>query len=160
MREDLLHFIWKYKKLQLPNLVTAKGEPIQVLNGGSHNHLAGPDFFNAQIEIDGQLWAGNVEIHLKSSDWYAHGHEKDVSYNNVILHVVWEDDAEVFRTDNSEIPTLQLKNYIAKEVLMRYQNLFDSRKKSFINCENDIAWSNLKMTGSKCCFRCCSKTLD
>jgi len=138
VKEDLLHFIWKYKKLQLQNLVTSRRETIQVVAVGTHNHHAGPDFFNSKIEIDGQLWAGNVEIHLKSSDWYAHHHERDPNYNNVILHVVWEHDTEVFRSDNSEIPTLELKNFVSTTVLNTYHALFDKAKKSFINCENDI----------------------
>ena len=138
MKEDFLHFIWKYKKLPLGNLITSKGEQVCVMDVGTHNHLAGPDFFNAKIEIDGQLWAGNVEIHLKSSDWYAHHHERDLNYNNVILHVVWEDDAEVFRSDNTTIPTVQLKDFISAEVLHAYRGLFNKSKKSFINCENDI----------------------
>lgn len=139
MKEDLLHFIWKYKKLQLQDLFTTKGEIIQILNTGLHNHLAGPDFFNAQVEIDDQLWAGNIEIHIKASDWYAHNHQSDPNYNTVILHVVWENDAEVFRNDNSAIPTLELKKLIPKSLLIAYKKLFDSEKKSFINCEKEIA---------------------
>ncbi len=139
MKEDLLHFIWKYKKLQLDDLVGTNNECITIVDTGTHNHLAGPDFFNAKVNIDGQLWAGNVEIHLKSSDWYAHHHEKDANYNNVILHVVWEDDAAVFRSDNSEIPTLELRNYIPKSLLDAYQNLFDKNGVTFINCEKNIA---------------------
>ncbi|QCW99221.1 DUF2851 family protein [Aggregatimonas sangjinii] len=138
MKEDLLHFIWKYKKLQLQELVSSKGEQIRIIEVGTHNYFAGPDFFNSKVEIDGQLWAGNVEVHLNSSDWYAHHHEQDPNYNNVILHVVWEDDATIFRSDNTEIPTLQLKNFISAEVLDAYRRLFDKSKKSFINCENDI----------------------
>ncbi|MGB5553950.1 MAG: DUF2851 family protein [Flavobacteriaceae bacterium] len=138
MKEDLLHFIWKYKKLQLKALVTSKKEVVRIEDTGTHNHLSGPDFFNAKIRIDGQLWAGNVEIHLKSSDWYAHNHERDNNYNNVILHVVWEDDAKVFRSDNSEIPTLELKNYIAPAILRSYQELFDKSTVTFINCEKNI----------------------
>lgn len=138
MREDLLHFIWRYKKLQLENLVTSENETLKIVDVGTHNHLSGPDFFNSKVDIDDQLWAGNVEIHLKSSDWFAHSHEQDPKYNNVILHVVWEDDSEVFRSDGSKIPTLELKNYISQELLSAYQNLFDQNKKSFINCENDI----------------------
>ncbi|SDE86646.1 Protein of unknown function [Pricia antarctica] len=138
MKEDLLHFIWKYKKLQLDDLLGTRNEPIGIFDTGTHNHLAGPDFFNARVHIDGQLWAGNVEIHLKSSDWYAHHHEKDTNYNNVILHVVWEDDASVFRSDNSEIPTLELKNYIPQGVLDAYQKLFDKNGVQFINCEKNI----------------------
>ena len=138
LKEDLLHFIWKYKKLQLEDLVTSKNEPVRIEEVGTHNHFAGPDFFNAKISVDNQLWAGNVEIHIKSSDWYVHNHEKDPNYDNVILHVVWEDDMEVFRNDNSEIPTLELKRFIAPGILKSYQNLFDKKNKSFINCESGI----------------------
>lgn len=138
MREDLLHFIWKYKKLPLDNLVGTNNEPISVVDTGTHNHLAGPDFFNAKVNINEQLWAGNVEIHLKSSDWYAHNHEQDTNYNNVILHVVWDDDGAVFRSDSSEIPTLELQNYISETLLEAYQNLFNKTDVSFINCEKSI----------------------
>ena len=72
MTEELLHFIWKYKKLPLRDLLTTKKEQLQIIDLGTHNLYAGPDFFNARLKINGQLWAGNVEIHLKSSDWYAH----------------------------------------------------------------------------------------
>ncbi len=138
VKEDLLHFIWKYNKLPLAEMLTSGKEPVRIKAAGTHNHLAGPDFFNAQVFIGDQLWAGNVEIHLKSSDWYAHHHEKDTNYNNVILHVVWEDDATVFRSDNSEIPTLQLKDHISSELLSNYEALFDKRQKSFINCEKNM----------------------
>jgi len=139
MREDILHFIWKYKKISLENLRTTQGLAVLIENTGAENHLAGPDFFNAKINIEGQVWAGNVEIHIKSSDWYAHQHEKDENYNNVILHVVWEDDIAVFRNDNSEIPTLALKDYIPDELLNTYHSLFNKNDTSFINCEKDIA---------------------
>ena len=139
MREDLLHFIWKYKKLQLTDLLATNGESVVIIDVGLHNHLAGPDFFNAKVNIGEQLWAGNVEIHIKSSDWYLHRHEEDFNYDNVILHVVWEDDASVFRKEGSEIPTLELKNYLPKVLLQAYQNLFDKKHKTFINCESDIA---------------------
>ncbi|MEO9892422.1 DUF2851 family protein [Aurantibacter sp.] len=139
MREDLLHFIWKYKKLQLEELTTSENEQLKVVDVGLHNLLTGPDFFNAKVKIDNQLWAGNVEIHVKSSDWFAHNHEQDSNYNNVILHVVWEDDAVVFRSDGSKIPTLELNQYIPASLLSNYQNLFSQQNKTFINCENDIA---------------------
>lgn len=139
MREDLLHFIWKYKKLQLEDLFTSENESVKIVDIGTHNHLSGPDFFNSKVEVNDQLWAGNIEIHLKSSDWYVHNHEQDSNYNNVILHVVWYDDGEIFRSDGSKIPTLELKNYISKDLLNAYQKLFDQNNKSFINCENNIA---------------------
>ena len=124
--------------MQLSELLTSNNELVTIIDTGSHNHLSGPDFFNSKVTVNGQLWAGNVEIHIKSSDWYAHSHQEDANYDNVILHVVWKDDVSVFRKDGSEIPTLELKNYISKTLLDAYQNLFDKKQKSFINCEKDI----------------------
>ena len=139
MREDLLHFIWKYKKLQLKEMVTTNNETIDIIDVGLHNQQAGPDFFNAKINIDGQLWAGNVEVHINSSDWYAHHHEKDIKYDNVILHVVWKDDMTIYRKNNTQIPTLELRQYIPEEVLKNCQALFDKSGTTFINCENEIS---------------------
>lgn len=137
MQEDFLHYIWKHKKFATPNLHTTTGEIITLLSVGQHNTNAGPDFFNAQLEIGGQLWAGNVELHIKSSDWYVHNHENDSAYDNVILHVVYEHDTEIFRKDNSVIPTLELQNFIHKDVLEKYQYLFFNQQK-WINCENEF----------------------
>ncbi len=139
MREDLLQFIWKYKKLQLEELVTTTDETLDIIDVGLHNKLAGPDFFNSKISIDGQLWAGNVELHVNSSDWFAHHHEKDINYDNVILHVVWKDDMTIYRKNNTAIPTLELGKYITRELLESYQALFDKRRINFINCENEIS---------------------
>jgi hypothetical protein len=134
MQEDFLHYIWKHKAFSTVALKTTRDEVVFVKNLGQHNHNAGPDFFNAQLSINDQLWAGNVEIHIKSSDWYIHNHEVDKAYDNVILHVVWEHDIEIFRQDNSEIPTLELKYYVDKSLLNNYQKLIQS--KSWINCES------------------------
>ena len=105
---------------------------------GTLNQGSGPDFFNALIEVGGQLWAGNIEMHLKSSDWYAHHHEKDDNYNNVVLHVVWEDDIAIFRKDGSKMETLELKDQVAPTLLAKYQELFDHYNPAFINCERDF----------------------
>ncbi|MBU2994946.1 DUF2851 family protein [Cellulophaga baltica] len=140
MQEDFLHFIWKHKKLHNNRLHTTKNEDVEIVFQGNHNFLAGPDFFNAKLKIANQLWAGNVEIHIKSSDWYTHGHETDPNYDNVILHVVWEDDVAIFRKDNTEIPTLELKNYIVPNLLASYKKLFALQNRKFINCENDIKY--------------------
>ena len=137
MKEDFLHYLWKFKKFDSTNLKTSKGEEIQILNCGNYLQLAGPDFFNAQITIDNQKWAGNVEIHIKSSDWYVHHHERDSAYDSVILHVVWEHDTEIFRKNNTEIPVLELKNYVSKDTLDNYQSL--SSPKSWIYCEKQLA---------------------
>jgi len=137
MKEDFLHYIWKFKKFNFVSLKTSKGEDLQIDSVGSYLENAGPDFFNAQITIDGQKWAGNVELHLKSSDWYLHHHEIDVAYENVILHVVWEHDVEIFRKNNVEIPVLILKDYVAKEIIGNFEQLL--QPKSWIFCENQIA---------------------
>lgn len=136
MKEDFLHYIWLCKKLDFSNLKTTNGEILTILNFGQYIQQSGPDFFNAQIAIDHQKWAGNIEIHIKSSDWYVHHHEKDDNYNNVILHVVWEHDTPIFRKDNSEIAVLELKKYVSNEELQKYKEL--TTQKSWIFCENQI----------------------
>lgn len=138
MQEDFLHYIWKHKKFRFNNLKTTTAKSIVVTSVGQHNFNSGPDFFNAKIKIGEQLWAGNVEIHINSSDWFLHSHEQDKTYDNVILHVVWEDDTEVFRKDNTAIPTLQLKDVVDVSMLNNYEKLFAKQNK-WINCENDFA---------------------
>ena len=137
MKEDFLHHIWQFKKFDFSNLETAQAEKLTILNSGQYLQKAGPDFFNSQIIIGNQKWAGNVEIHLKSSDWYVHHHENDTNYDNVILHVVWEHDTEVFRKDNSEIPVLELKKYVSKKNLENYMDLTSA--KTWIFCEREIS---------------------
>ena len=136
MKEDFLHYLWKFKKFDTLNLKTSNLEEITISNVGQYLELAGPDFFNAQITIGNQKWAGNVEIHLKSSDWYVHHHEKDSSYENVILHVVWEHDSEIYRSNNTEIPVLVLKNYVSTVTVNNYQKLLSP--KSWIFCEKQL----------------------
>ena len=135
MKEDFLHYLWKYKKVPL-SCQLSTGESLEILSFGQYNILSGADFFNAKLLIEGQQWAGNVEMHLKSSHWYAHGHQQDPAYRNVILHVVWEHDIEVFDPNNQPIPTLELKNVIAPELLSRYQTSLGAPYE-FIPCEKD-----------------------
>lgn len=137
MKEDFLHHVWQHKKFAVTDLQTTTGESIQILNSGQYLQLAGPDFFNAQLIIGNQKWAGNIEIHLKSSDWYVHNHENDSNYDSVILHVVWEHDTPVFRQNNTEIPTIELKKYVSVSTVHNYQSLIT--QKSWIYCENQIA---------------------
>ena len=136
MKEDFIHYVWQFKKFDFSNLKTTQGENLTIINSGNYLQLAGPDFFNAQIVLDNQKWAGNVEIHIKSSDWYVHHHEKNATYDSVILHVVWDHDTPIFRKDNTEIPVLEIKNYIYKSELAKYQSL--TAQKSWIFCENQI----------------------
>ena len=137
MREDFVVYLWKFQQLKTTALTTTEGASIQILKVGLENLNTGPDFFNAQLLIGNQKWAGNVEIHVNSSDWYAHGHEKDPNYDAVILHVVWEHDVAIYRKDSSVVPTLELKNFVDKAVLTNYHKLFSTTSK-WINCENDI----------------------
>ncbi len=136
MKEDFLHYLWKFQKFDQTHLFTEQGEKIKVFQAGFHNQdQSGPDFFNARLSIEMQMWAGNVEIHLKSSDWYTHHHETDQAYDSVILHVVWEHDVEVYRKDNSVLPTLSLAKIVDENTLIAYQNLMKKEQK-WINCEH------------------------
>jgi len=138
MREDFLHYVWNYKKFALTQIQTTSDEPIVIRAIGQHNHLAGPDFFNAQLEIGGQRWAGTIEMHLKSSDWYVHGHETDMAYDNVILHVVWEHDIDIYRKNGTAVATLQLKDYVNRDTLENYTKLFTTERRSWIPCEKEL----------------------
>jgi len=137
VKEDFIHFVWKHKLFNSSQLETTNQEKLHLLNSGIHNHNTGPDFFNAQIMIEGQRWAGNVEIHVNASDWYVHGHENDSNYDSIILHVVWENDVEIYSKENVRIPTLELKNFVNKSTYNNYLKLFRKPRK-WINCENDI----------------------
>ncbi|RHI04565.1 DUF2851 family protein [Bacteroides sp. AM16-24] len=106
--ELLLHYVWKHKIFPLKMLRTTTGKPVEVIDAGLPNTNAGPDFFNAKLKIDGTLWVGNVEVHTVASDWMRHGHDKDVAYDNVILHVAETVDCEVFRANGASVPQLQL----------------------------------------------------
>jgi len=106
MREEFLHFIWENKLFQRESLLTEEGEILQIVHPGRHNTHAGPDFFDARVKIGETLWAGNIEIHLKASDWNKHGHQNDPVYRNTILHVVAISDIQVFNDMGSAIPVL------------------------------------------------------
>lgn len=140
MKEDFLHYLWQYKKFDSSNLMTVDGEKLSIITFGDYLQNAGSDFFNAQIKIDDQKWAGNIEIHSKSSDWYVHHHEDDPNYDNVILHVVWEHDTPVFRKNNSEIPVLQLKDFTSSDIIQQYTSL--AAPKTWIYCENQLPTIN------------------
>lgn len=138
MKEEFLYYVWKYQKFISGRLISSNGEEVTVNIVGQHNLNSGPDFFNSQLYIGLQLWAGNVEIHIKSSDWYVHKHEVDEAYDNVILHVVWENDSEIYRKDGTAIPTIEIKNSVSPHTLSSYKRLF-SKKHKWINCENEYA---------------------
>ncbi|MBL7892504.1 MAG: DUF2851 family protein, partial [Bacteroidia bacterium] len=120
MTEEFLHYLWKYKRYNSANLSTQTGEVIQVIKQGEHNTDAGPDFFNSKLKIGKTIWAGNVEIHIHSSDWKKHNHQSDKAYDNVILHVVYRHDEKVYRKTGEELPTLELKGRFDESVFKKY----------------------------------------
>ncbi|SMO32535.1 Protein of unknown function [Saccharicrinis carchari] len=109
MTEEFIHYIWYYKKYNSLPLRTECNQEIEVINPGESNNHAGPDFFNAKIKIGGTLWAGNVEVHIRASDWFEHMHQTDKAYDNVILHVVEVSDATIKRSNGEPIPVLKLQ---------------------------------------------------
>lgn len=136
MKEDFLHYVWKHQKVSAP-LITEQGYLISVFKPGSHNKHGGPDFEFAELILNDLRWVGAVEIHLRSSDWYRHGHHNDPAYDAVILHVVWEDDVEVCRNDGTLMHTLTLKKVVPTALVDRYQFTF-KRAIEFIPCEHEI----------------------
>ncbi|MGB0933644.1 MAG: DUF2851 family protein [Lishizhenia sp.] len=140
MNEAYLQYIWKLKRVPVNNLYTTDGKKITVLNFGTHNLDSGPDFFNGQVEIDAIKWSGNIEIHVKSSEWYLHKHQKDKAYNNVVLHVVYEYDKEVI-VNGEEIPTIELKRYIDTDHFNLYNQLLSNN--DWIPCVQHIPYDDL-----------------
>lgn len=121
--EEFLHFIWQFQYFEASGLQTTDGQTLVVSRQGFHNTDAGPDFKEARIGIAEMEWNGSVEIHLKSSDWHLHRHQFDKAYDSVILHVVWEADREILRTDGTLIPQLELNKRVSLQLLAKYQDL-------------------------------------
>lgn len=130
MTEAFLHYVWQHQLFALHEqpvrdrgLTTVDGQPVVVLHAGELNHDAGPDFFNARIRIGEVEWAGNVEVHIHTSDWNVHRHQKNAAYNNVILHVVYEHDADIALQNGTMPPTLELKRYLHPSLVANYEVL-------------------------------------
>ena len=119
--EKLLHYVWKHKLLPLKALLTTDGQEVEIIDPGLANQNQGPDFFNAKVRLGDTVWAGNVEIHLRSSDWFRHGHEGDEAYDSVILHVASVIDCDVTTSSGKRLPQLQLD--IPAELHQRYETL-------------------------------------
>ncbi|NOZ34740.1 MAG: DUF2851 family protein [Chlorobi bacterium] len=132
--EKFIHYIWRNKLFNSENITDVDGTEIKILSTGTLNTDAGPDFFNAKIKIGDTIWAGNIEIHLRSSDWFKHNHHKDPAYNNVILHLVTENDKKCYSADNKLIVT-SILNY-DKHLFEQYQNLLTAKQE--IPCRNFI----------------------
>jgi len=123
MHESLLHFIWLKGSFDQKNLLTTDNQEIVIVNQGKTHMDGGPDFQHASLHIEDQLWVGDVEIHVDSSEWFAHGHHNDKAYDSVILHVCYTCNKRIVRSNGSEIPCLELKGKISSDVLKRYEDL-------------------------------------
>jgi hypothetical protein len=126
MQESFLHFIWQYQYFDKTDLKTIDDLSIQIIEQGLLNSNAGPDFNNSKVIIDNMEWRGSIEIHIKSSDWNIHQHQKDKAYNNVVLHVVWENDEDVLRQDGTLIPAMELKSRVDSTLLDRFQKFVNN----------------------------------
>lgn len=158
MNEKLLQFIWQFQYYNKGELAVTTGETLHIVSAGQYNTNQGPDFLNARIKIGKTTWAGNIELHLKTSDWGRHKHDADSNYQNVILHVVWEDDGQRNSVpfishggnniSSSGIPLLELKTRVPLLLLQRYKELM--KTESFISCEKmiysvkEITWRSWK----------------
>jgi hypothetical protein len=133
MQERLLQFIWQFRYFNQQQLLSTNGNVLELVHPGTLNHNQGPDFQQAMLRIDGMLWVGQVELHIRSSDWYAHAHHHDSLYRNVILHVVWEDDVN---NPHDPVPILVLQDRVPKLLLNQYQEWMLSRQ--FIPCQSQL----------------------
>ena len=121
MQEALLHYIWKSELFEQTEYTSDTGEIIEIIYPGQHNSDAGPDFTNARIKINETIWAGNVEIHVKASDWQIHRHQENPAYDNTILHVVDEVDGECITSSGRKVPTITLN--FNHSILKKYHQL-------------------------------------
>lgn len=131
--EQLYHYLWQHR-VYSPVLKDVDGAEIEVLDPGIHNHDSGPDFFNSKLKINGVEWIGNVEIHIKASDWYRHGHAEDPAYDNVILHVVGLSDKRVTRADGSCVPQIEMT--FPEKLYQTYSRL--SEKTDYLKCASGL----------------------
>lgn len=144
MNERLLQYIWQFQYYQQQQLQTTHGEPLLVLHPGSINKDQGPDFSAAKIKIGQTVWAGNIELHVKTSDWDKHKHSDDGNYKNVILHVVWEDDA----SEPADIPVLVLENRVSSLLLNRYHTMMHTIETvachHYLPAVSELVWCSWK----------------
>lgn len=130
MKEDFLYYLWE-NRLFTGTLTTSQGELVEVVNPGYRNNDSGPDFLEARVKVGGQLWAGHVEIHVKTSDWRRHGHQDDKAYRNVVLHVVYCHDEMV-----NDIPVMELKSHFDVALYHQYHELVNAQR--WIACERQL----------------------
>jgi len=147
MTEKLLHFIWQFQYFNTNELKIVDGEVLQIVKQGILNQNQGPDFLNATLVIENVKWVGNIELHINASDWRKHHHQKDKNYNNVILHVVWNNDEPILMNDKL-LPTLILQDRVPKVLLQKYEQLMNEQTnipcQSFLPALSSIGWTSWK----------------
>jgi hypothetical protein len=151
VHEGFICYIWQFQYFDKKELKTSGGEKIEVFKPGIGNTHAGPDFSNAKVKIDGIDWVGSVEIHPRASGWMEHRHDLDPAYENVVLHVVWQNDQPIYRSDKTLLPTLELKDRVDESLITQYKKLVNTSftipcKKSFPQVEEVVKRSMLDRT--------------
>ncbi len=126
MTEALFQFIWQHSLYRLTELSTTSGETLTIIHPGKLNRDSGPDFLEGRIKIDNTILVGNIELHIKTSDWLKHGHQHDASFQNLVLHVVYDNDTEDL-VDNT--PVLELKDAIPPHIIDHYKDLMQAPSK-------------------------------
>jgi hypothetical protein len=136
INEAFISYVWQFQYFEKNGLEDSTGETVSVISPGNKNSDQGPDFSNAVIRIGDVTWHGNIEIHIKSSHWIEHNHLNDPMYDSVVLHVVWENDVPIARSDASSIPALELNGRISNNLIYKFHNLIESRNP--LPCSPDI----------------------
>ena len=137
MNESVLHHVWQHRLFKQFSLKTCDGEAVEVIDAGRWNRDAGPDFFNAKVKIAGTIWAGNVEIHVESSDWYKHNHHLNPAYDNVVLHVVFVNNCDVFTSGGVRIP----------QILLNFTGEAQSKIESFLSDGDSLMRCKQNLSG-------------
>jgi Protein of unknown function (DUF2851) len=137
MTEAFLHYVWQHQYFDKKGLATTDGDAVTIFKHGFYNTNAGPDFQQATLKIGKIEWVGHVEIHLNASDWRTHNHQTDEAYDTVVLHVVWKNDKPIMRSDGTIIPTLELKQRVDNELILRYKKLLNHP--ASIPCADSLA---------------------
>lgn len=137
MNEAFLQYLWQHRLFE-GDMSTTDGLSVIVENPGSLNRDAGPDFFDARLRIGDIKWAGNVEIHVRASDWKAHHHSDDKNYNNVILHVVYINDTEIVLENGKTVPTLVVESHVPDKVWDNYDKLMNAASNKEIACSSRL----------------------
>jgi len=134
MKEEFLHFVWKYRLYDSDRLADTEGNNIEVISPGEYNRDSGPDFFSTRVRIGDTMWVGNAEVHINSSDWYRHGHHADQAYNNVVLHIVAKTDKQAVTASGIVVP--EVVPSIPDGVCQKYLEYVNNHL--LIACQNDL----------------------